>query len=96
VLGYPGGSVLARVESVDTTWLQVRVPERARSAWHSGQSISFQSTDGGFRATGTVQAVETRAHPTEDIPNVWATVHLDTAAPAGATGIARTLRSGWL
>ena len=96
VLRHPGGDVLARVESSDTTWLQVRVPERDRGAWQAGAAVDFVTTDGTFQAAGTIQRVDTTAHPTESVPTIWASVSLAQVAPAGATGIARTTREGWL
>lgn len=96
ILSHPGGEVLARVASTDTTWLQVRVPERDRSAWQVGASVDFTTTDGAFHTRGTIEAVDTAAHPTEAVPTIWASVSLAESAPAGATGTARATGGGWL
>ncbi len=95
VLQVPGGNVLARLEALDSGWLQVRVPERSRSAWSVGAAVSFTSTDGTFSASGRVTNVGTQAQAAGSIPVVWATVRLDAAAPAGSTGVARTAVAGW-
>jgi len=95
VLTHPGGDILARVEATDTRWLQVRVPERDRAAWTTGAAATFVSTDQAFSTTGTIVRVGAQAHPTEDLPTIWATIQLEQPAPAGATGIAKTARAGW-
>ena len=94
-LRHPGGDVLVRLESLDTAWLQVRVPERDRGAWVEGQRVTFASTDGTVQTSGVVAQVDTAAHPTESVPTIWASVRLEAPVAAGATGVATTHLDGW-
>lgn len=93
VLRHPGGDVMVVVESSDTRWLQVRVPERDADVWQAGAAVSFVSTHGGHEDVGKVVRVDTHAQ-SGGVPNVWATVQLESPAPSGATGVVLAKRSG--
>jgi len=93
VMRHPGGDVLVSVESTDTRWLQVRVPEPDASVWTAGASVDFSATSGSHTGTGTVVRVDSRAIGGE-VPTVWATVQLENPAPSGATGVALASRGG--
>jgi hypothetical protein len=96
ILHHPGGNVLIQLDSLDTRWVQVRVPERDRVAWSIGEKAGFKTTDGTFGASGTIVRVGSLSHPSGDVPIVWATLQLDDAAPSGATGVATVTQDGWL
>ncbi len=95
ILDHPGGDVLVRIASLDTRWVQVRVPERERSAWKAGQATSYTTTDGAYSSEGTIARIGTLAQSSGDVPVVWASVRLEEPAPSGATGVMKTLGDGW-
>jgi hypothetical protein len=93
VLRHPGGDVLVVVESSDTRWLQVRVPERDSNTWQAGAAVSFISTHGGYEGSGQVVRVDSHAQA-GDVPTVWATVQLESPAPSGSTGVVLATPAG--
>ena len=95
ILYHPGGDTLVRVDSLDTRWVQVRVPERERNVWTTGATASFVTTDGSFSSDGTVARIGTLAQSSGDVPVVWATLLLQDPAPSGATGVAKTVGTAW-
>jgi len=94
-LRHPGGDVLVCVESDDTRWVQVRLPERDIEAWASGAEVAFSTTSGSYSGTGTVVRVDSHAQAGE-VPSVWATVQLAESAPTGATGVVHATQAGGL
>jgi HlyD family secretion protein len=83
----PGGDVLIAVQDDSVPLVQATLPERDAARLRTGTTGDFRLTNGAGTVSATLVAVGTQAETSTNGPVVWALAKLDSAVPAGATGV---------